>query len=66
MGGHFIRTNLGDVPAQDSVIQPVEDEQQPHVHPRTRLRVEYQVEAEERRHHYDVADDAQNVAQLVQ
>lgn len=65
MGGHLVRADFGHVSSQHPVIQSVKHKQQPDVHPHVRRLVEHKVQPEEGKHHDDVPDDPQSVAQLV-
>lgn len=66
MWSHFVSTNLGNIPSQHAIIQSIEHKQQAHIHPRTGFSVKHQIQTEERRHHYDVADNTENVTKFVQ
>jgi hypothetical protein len=62
---HLIRGNLSNISTQYPVVQPVEKEEQSNVHPRVRLCIKDDVQPKESCHHYNVTNNTQSIAQLV-
>lgn len=65
MWRHFIGTNLGQIPAEDPIVEAIEDEEQATVYPSVGLGTKQQVEAHHRHHNDDVTHHTQAAADLV-